>query len=108
MNWVTTLQQLLLSVAPLLIAFALTYYVKDKTKREAALTKAALVAKYAQKAVEAAEDIWGSTKPGVEKLKLAVQIAQQMLEKVGIYLSKEELTVEVRSAFQESRYAQKK
>jgi len=107
MSWSETLQQLLLGIAPMLIAFVLTYYVKEKAKREAIINKAYVVASTAEKAIAAVEDIFANSpnKPtGVEKLKKAVEIANQMLEKVGIYLSKDEIETEIRAAFQDSPY----
>jgi type II secretory pathway component PulF len=111
MSWSETLQQILLGIAPMLIAFILTYYVKDRNKREEILNRIMIITTVADKAVAAAEDFYANsaTKPsGIEKLRKAVDIAKQLLAKVNIQLSDEEIEAEVRTAYQNSPYAKHK
>lgn len=107
MNWTEALMQFLLGVAPAIVAFLISYYLKEKAKQEALMGRLNVVAYYADLAVKAAEDLLGP-KQGVLKLKKAVEILRQFLEKLGVYLSDEEAEAEIRKAFQESEYAKKK
>jgi hypothetical protein len=98
------LLQFFLSVAPLLVAFALTYYIKDKVRRDQIFTKMSLVAEYAARAVRVAEDVFGSGQ-GFEKLKYATGLLQQFMEKIGMALNQDEAEQAVRAAYQDSPYA---
>ena len=96
--------QFFLSVAPLIVAFALTYYIKDKIQREQTFTKIKLATEFAAKAVRIAEDIFGKGQ-GLEKLKYATELVQQFMAKVGVALNPNEAEQVVRAAYQDSPYA---
>jgi hypothetical protein len=100
------LLQFFWSVAPLVIAFALTYYIKDKVRREQTFTKIKLATEFAAKAVRIAEDIFGKGH-GLEKLKYATELVQQFTARVGVALRHDEAEQMVRAAYQDSPYAKK-
>lgn len=101
MNWGDTLQNLILTIVPVIVAFLINKYLKTEEERKKFQDRLKTGTRFADEAVYFVEDAFPDLK-GIEKLKKAMEYFKQIMANAGFPVTDTEAEIKIRSAFQVS------
>ena len=101
MNWSETLQNLILTIVPIIVMFLINRYLKTEEERKKFHDRISAGYQFAKEAILFVEDAFPDMK-GLDKLKKAMDYFKQVMANAGYPVTNEEAEAKVRSAFQTS------
>lgn len=101
MNWGDTLQNLVLTIVPIIVAFLINKYLKTEEERNKFLNRIKAGVQFAYEAIYFIEDAFPDLS-GVEKVKKAMEYFKQIMANAGFPVTDAEAEAKIRAAFQNS------
>ena len=101
MNWGETLQNLVLTIVPVIVAFLINKYLKTEEEKTKFLARLKAGVQFADEAIYFVEDAFPDLS-GVEKAKKAVEYFKLVMANAGYPVTDVEAEAKVRAAFQNS------
>ena len=101
MNWGETLQNLILTIVPIVVAFLINKYLKTEEERKKFQNKLKTATQFADEAIYFVEDAFPDLK-GIDKVKKAMEYFKLIMANAGYPVTEAEAEAKVRAAFQTS------
>ena len=101
MNWGETLQNLILTIVPVIVAFLIKKYLKTEEEKEKFLARLKAGVQFADEAIYFVEDAFPDLS-GVDKAKKAMEYFKTIMANSGFPVTEAEAEAKVRAAFQVS------